>query len=50
MSDFRLGDDLRQKVLDMTLPSPKGETTQGLHDAWVPVMFDDHRYQVSSSP
>jgi hypothetical protein len=45
--DPALGETLRHYVSEMTLPAQSAGTGARLRYAWLPAMFDDHRYQAA---
>jgi hypothetical protein len=47
--DPALGEALKHYMGDMTLPPAKAQADHALRYAWVPVMYDDNRYRMSSS-
>lgn len=46
--DPRLGKTLRHYVTEMTIPAQSADTKGHLRYAWLPAMFDDHRYRAAS--
>jgi len=46
--DPGLGETLRHYVSEMTVPAASPDTKGQLRYAWLPAMFDDHRYRAAS--
>ena len=47
--DPALGESLRHYVSEMTIPAESADRAGRLRYAWLPAMFDDHRYRMSDA-